>query len=314
MSPKISILIPAYNVEKYIARCLDTIVGQTFGDIEIVIVDDASTDGTLGIIEDYASRDSRIKVIRHPENMGLVWVRNTGIDASTGDYIMFADSDDTMDLTICEKLYNKAVEEDADLVISGYNRVSPGRVRPVPFRLNYGSSVYGVTKALIEDEVWPSLWGKLFRADLLKDHPIPKIKNSNMREDVLIFNSILPYIKKAVSIDECLYDYFCNPESITTVKDDRKYVEGIMRESSILLKSSKIDDGLFQDAESRAIKQMYSALYQCGDRRLIVELARSYGLDYLLSFRSLRKRLSLRKTIVRWLAYRFDLASWYIRR
>ena len=104
MSPKISILIPAYNVEKYIARCLDTIVGQTFGDIEIVIVDDASTDGTLGIIEDYASRDSRIKVIRHPENMGLVWVRNTGIDASTGDYIMFADSDDTMDLTICEKI------------------------------------------------------------------------------------------------------------------------------------------------------------------------------------------------------------------
>ena len=87
-----------------------------------------------------------------------------------------------------------------------------------------------------------------------------------------------------------------------------------MRESSIFLKSSKIDDGLFYDAESRAIKQMYSALYQCGDRRLIIELARSYGLDYLLSFRSLRQRLSLRKTIVRWLAYRFDLASWYIRR
>lgn len=126
--PKISIIVPVYNVEKYIAECLESLVNQTFKDIEIVIVDDGSPDNSAKIYEEYAARDSRIKVVKK-KNAGVSEARNTGIDDATGDFLMFVDSDDWMELNGCEILYNEYLRSGADLVVADAYSITNGNKR-----------------------------------------------------------------------------------------------------------------------------------------------------------------------------------------
>lgn len=116
--PKVSVIVPCYNVAPYVGTCLDSLVNQTLRDIEIICVDDKSTDNTLEIIQERARTDTRIKVIAQPTNSGVSVARNTGIDASTGEYISFVDADDYVDFNFFELLYNKAFVENLDICVS----------------------------------------------------------------------------------------------------------------------------------------------------------------------------------------------------
>ena len=107
MEPKVSIIIPVYNVEPFLARCLDSVVGQTLRGIEIICVDDGSPDRSIDILNRYAAQDDRIRVISQ-ENRGLGGARNRGFDAATGEFILFVDSDDWIDPAYCERLYEAA--------------------------------------------------------------------------------------------------------------------------------------------------------------------------------------------------------------
>lgn len=120
--PKLSVIVTAYNIENYLAQCLDSVVGQTLDDIEIIVVDDGSTDGTVQIIRNYAERDSRIRPILFQENTigGVASAANAGLDMATGDYVGFADGDDICDTDMFRKLYEAAVEADADLAMCHY--------------------------------------------------------------------------------------------------------------------------------------------------------------------------------------------------
>lgn len=113
--PKVSVILPCYNVAPYVGACLDSLVNQTLRDIEIICVDDKSTDNTLEIIQERATQDKRIKVIAQATNSGVSVARNTGIDAATGEYIGFVDPDDYVDLDFYEKLYETAIREKADV-------------------------------------------------------------------------------------------------------------------------------------------------------------------------------------------------------
>lgn len=114
--PKVSVIVPVYNVEKYVSECLDSILNQTLRDIEIIALNDGSTDGSLGILNKYAEQDLRIRVYSH-ENRGLGPTRNRGITLARGDYLAFVDSDDTIEPDALETLYNRAVKEGADVVV-----------------------------------------------------------------------------------------------------------------------------------------------------------------------------------------------------
>ena len=114
--PKISIIVPVYNTEKYLRKCLDSLVNQTLSDIEIICINDCSTDNSLEILRKYASKDNRIKVIDFKDNRGAAYARNVGIEEANGEYIGFVDSDDFVDLDFYEKLYNKAIKTGADAV------------------------------------------------------------------------------------------------------------------------------------------------------------------------------------------------------
>ena len=118
---KVSVLIPAYNVERYIDQCLESVMHQTLREIQIIVVDDCSTDSTLAHIEAAAKKDSRIRVIRHEKNRKPLQSRKTAVLASRGEYVMFLDSDDYLSLDACRTVYESAVKSGADILHFGTN-------------------------------------------------------------------------------------------------------------------------------------------------------------------------------------------------
>ncbi len=115
-NPKISVIIPVYNVEQYLRECLESVVNQSFRDLEIICVNDGSTDGSPAILEEYAAKDNRFRIVAK-ENGGAADARNAGLSIASGDYILFVDSDDYLDLNACQILYSKAVESNSDMVM-----------------------------------------------------------------------------------------------------------------------------------------------------------------------------------------------------
>ena len=118
-NPLISVIVPIYNVAPWLPRCLDSIIGQTYKNLEILLINDGSTDNSLEICQTYAAKDPRIKVI-HQENQGVSAARNAGLDNAQGDFIMFVDSDDWLTLDACEKLLNTQKQTNADIVIGNF--------------------------------------------------------------------------------------------------------------------------------------------------------------------------------------------------
>jgi glycosyltransferase involved in cell wall biosynthesis len=117
--PAVSVLVPCYNVEKYIRQCLDSVVGQTLTDLEIICLNDGSTDGTLAILQEYAAKDSRVSIIDKP-NSGYGDSLNKGLEAATGEYVGLVESDDWADANMFESLYKAAKEHNADMVKSNF--------------------------------------------------------------------------------------------------------------------------------------------------------------------------------------------------
>ncbi|MGN1326481.1 MAG: glycosyltransferase family 2 protein, partial [Clostridia bacterium] len=121
--PKITVIMPVYNVEKYLEEAIDSVIYQTYQNLEIILIDDGSTDNSGNICDEYAKKDSHIKVI-HQENKGLSGARNTGLDIATGEYIMFIDSDDIFPKDACEKMLKFMEEKDADYIVGNYTNMS----------------------------------------------------------------------------------------------------------------------------------------------------------------------------------------------
>lgn len=167
----VSVIIPAYNIEKYIGRCLDSVLSQIYENLEIIIVDDGSSDGTGKILDDYEKRDSRIKVI-HKENGGVSSARNKGLDMAVGDYIGFVDGDDIIAPEMYETLVKLLEEEDADIAHCGYQMVFPDRV---DYYYNTGKRKVQTTKEglkdlLLGEIIEPGLVNKLYKKSVIKNH------------------------------------------------------------------------------------------------------------------------------------------------
>lgn len=138
---KISVIVPVYNVDRFLDRCLISITGQTFKDLEIILVDDGSPDNSPQMCEEWAKKDNRIRVI-HKENGGLGFARNSGMEIATGEFIAFVDSDDYIEFDMYEKLYQEAEESDSDIVYSGFNYIASNGQKTV-FTENEKTCVLG---------------------------------------------------------------------------------------------------------------------------------------------------------------------------
>lgn len=209
----ISVIVAVYNIEKYIAKCIESIINQTYKDLEIILVDDGATDSSGQICEEYAKKDSRIKVI-HRVNGGLSAARNTGIEWAHGDFIAFVDGDDWIEPTMYEEMINQALEKKADFVACRYrciykDYVIDGSTDAV---IVFEKPLSMLIKYLEEDEkvlIQHAAWNKLYHRDLLGEERFPEGK---WYEDVVFSAKILSKVHKGVYVDHALYDYVCERE------------------------------------------------------------------------------------------------------
>ena len=209
-----SIIVPVYKVEQYLTRCVESIVAQTYSHLEIILVDDGSPDGSGALCDTLAEGDPRIKVI-HKENGGVASARNTGIEAATGDYLMFVDSDDYIKPHMVEALVRSAIETEADIVIGGYTALT----RRGTINRTFGGGVYsgpGQISALLDrkigDSILNSCCGRLYRAEVVKE---PQDTSFWFGEDWLFNIANLKHIRTIALLDEELYFYECRNVSAT---------------------------------------------------------------------------------------------------
>lgn len=219
--PQISIIVPVYNAEKYLHRCLDSILAQTFTDFELILVDDGSPDNSGKICDEYALKDSRIKVI-HKENGGVALARQCGIDNAIGEFTIHVDPDDWVETNMLEELYQKACKEDADFVICNYfldTQKDSNIISQRPTEEN--------PKAILNDLLFHKLHGslcnKLIKLSCYKNSNITFIENLNTSEDYLVCIKILKGEPKIAYLDKAFYHYYQNPTSITHQRNYKFY-------------------------------------------------------------------------------------------
>lgn len=210
----ISIVVPIYNVEKYLNKCINSIISQTYRDIEIILVDDGSPDNCPLICDNWKEKDSRIKVI-HKKNGGLSDARNAGIENAQGNYICFIDSDDYIDNTYIEELYGEIVTKNVNISQCGIKYVDDNHriIKNIGYKNNCVLSGRKViedscNEHFVENEV---VWNRLYNINLFKELKFPKGK---LHEDEYITYKLLYNEEKISIVSSCLYNYRQSSNSI----------------------------------------------------------------------------------------------------
>ena len=199
---KVSICVPVYNVEQYIERCIVSIMQQTLHEIEIIVVDDCTPDKSMDIVKNLSKVDSRIKIIKHNENHGLMWARRTAYMEAIGEYITFCDSDDTLPCDAIEVLYKEAVLHNADVVSGDMSFIhTNGKTQRMDFYLNYGTDNISVYRSLLRKEYGHNLCSKLFRRELLQKNSYKTYDHTINGEDGILFYQVVRNINKIVCIN-----------------------------------------------------------------------------------------------------------------
>lgn len=220
---EISIIVAAYNVAGCLERCLKSIIGQTFSDYEVLLIDDGSTDGSGELCDRYAQSDSRFKVI-HKEHGGIGSARRVGIDNASGTYSIHIDADDWVEPDILSSLYSTAVAEAADMVICDYFEESAGQtgtIRQDPGKLTNKSIIRGLS-----DKLHGSCWNKLIRLDCYRRHGLNFTDGIDFGEDRLMLHRLLAHPMKISYCPRALYHYVRYTDKPTATND---YSESMVR-------------------------------------------------------------------------------------
>ena len=214
MNKMISVVIPAYNVEQYIEKCMDSVLCQTYRDLEVIVVDDGSTDNSAKLIEKYIS-DKRVKYINQ-ENAGVSAARNNGIKASTGEFLTFVDSDDYLELDMYEKLYSALSETDADVAVCDYNLIYDDHID-----YNYSKISDETVKVSSPDYFFkycacdkPNnyIWTRLYKSSIVKKSGV-FFENYKLADDTLFNFKLIPWLIKIAHISSGSYNYLQRPNS-----------------------------------------------------------------------------------------------------
>ncbi|MFZ4796183.1 MAG: glycosyltransferase [Bacteroidia bacterium] len=236
MTPKVSIIVPIYNVEKYLTRCMESILNQTLKDIEIILVDDGSPDSCPEICDEYARQDNRVKV-KHKKNEGLGFARNSGLEIATGEYVVFVDSDDFVKTTMLEELYNEARLKKLDILFCNYyERNNEGNIKEVRevklpeyytgqedifrFLLN----MIGAEPAFRQDRKYSmSVWHGIYLNEIIQQNKITFPSERELISEDIFFQIKFLYKSKSIGYSStCNYFYCENETSLTkSYRNDR---------------------------------------------------------------------------------------------
>lgn len=228
--PEISVIVPVYKVEPYLRRCVDSILGQTFTDFEVILVDDGSPDGCPAICDEYAGKDERVRVI-HQDNRGVSAARNAGLDwafaNSDSRWISFVDSDDWVHPRFLEYLHRAAVESELNVSICNYLTTEADFENKI--LMEYAAQSKNISDLYNNQEFHRILgfcWNKLYKKSLIQDTRFPEILAYS--EDAVFENSILSELKSVVLLNQKLYYYYMNQNSVTHQTHTEKEILGIL--------------------------------------------------------------------------------------
>nr|MBP3258865.1 glycosyltransferase family 2 protein [Bacilli bacterium] len=220
--PLISIVVPIYNVEKYLAKCIETIINQTYRNIELILVDDESPDNCGKICDEYKKKDPRITVI-HKKNGGLSDARNKGIEKATGKYITFIDSDDYITLDYIETLFNSLSKNNADMAIGGhYIKYEKGGETTKYDTKEYVGNSELILDKLLYDELDVSAWAKLYKKELFNKIKFPV---GRLYEDSATTYKLVDESKVIAVNTKPIYYYIIKPNSITNCSFNKKKLD-----------------------------------------------------------------------------------------
>lgn len=292
LKPLISIIVPAYNVEAYIDRCIESLINQTYSKIEVILVDDGSTDLTGLKCDQWKKKDNRVKVI-HKKNQGLGLARNTGLEFFTGQYVMFVDSDDFIETCMIEKMLKALLRIKADTCYCSNYIYSNNEKKIVEKNLqdageytgrDYLLDIIGSVPCSPKDSKREmSVWAALFSGKIIKEHNIKfKSEREYICEDLPFDILYLQYSNLVVQLAECYYYYCINGESLT----HRYYPERINKEVFLYQYINNSLKEVFQD--EKIYKDRYNRLFLGRVRNCIIQEVK----DSRLPFAEVKKNVN----------------------
>lgn len=216
---KVSVIIPVYNVEKYLDKCLDSLVHQTIDNYEIIVVNDGTKDNSQNIIDEYKSKYPSLIVSLIKENGGLSSARNYGIEHASGEYVGFVDSDDYVDKDMFRLLYEKAKENNFDMVVCDFNEIHGEEV--ISYPCHFSKDIIGkanIQKRMVD--IYPSAWNKIYKRELFSNI---RFKEGVWFEDVEFLYRLLPEVDSIGVVNKHLYQYLIREGAITSSNDLRIY-------------------------------------------------------------------------------------------
>lgn len=237
MKPKLSIIVPIYNVEYYLENCINSILNQTFKEFELILVNDGSPDNSIEICNKYKKKDDRIKVI-DKENGGVSSARNAGIDIALGEYIAFVDPDDDIELNMYEELMNRVIKSNVDIVICSFNFIDIVSNKKTNYRIdnryynkviNHNEIISDLLKSILElKDVYGygiySCWNKVYKKELFYKNKVGFDIDRHHGEDARLNLILLTKVNSIYFINKPLYNYYIRKrESLTTVVRDNMY-------------------------------------------------------------------------------------------
>lgn len=269
----VSIIVPVYNVEKYLINSLESLMKQTLKNIEIIVVDDGSTDNCPKICNEYAKKDSRIKII-HKKNEGLGLARNSGLEIATGEYITFLDSDDDIDKNFYESLYNTAKEDNLDAVWGQFKRIDENGNVLKKWNDGMDTKIYQqdeiIKKVMVnmingkEKRIPKSVWCWMYKGDIIRKNNIRFCSERQFISEDLIFQlDIIPLCQKISKINkESYYYYRINNSSLSRKykKDRFEKIKQLHLEVCRKLKQKNIYEDIIKGENGlymRKCKSMY---------------------------------------------------------
>lgn len=274
MDALISVIIPAYNIENYIAKTLDSVLAQTYENLEIIVVNDGSMDGTGSVINAYAARDSRIKAI-HKENGGVSSARLRGVKEATGEWIGFVDGDDYVEPDMYARLLENARKYHAQISHCGYKMVFPSG--KIDYYYNTGRTVIqtekqGCTDLLEGKYVEPGLWNKLYRKELFAGLEEWLDTSIRINEDLLMNFYLFRQAKLSVFEDVCPYHYVLRKGSAATSRVNAHKLQDPLKVRHILLQETKGVPEWNKAVEGHLIYQLITgATMGLGDQKELIK-------------------------------------------
>ena len=252
----ISVIIPVYNTKQYLSTCLESILAQTYTDLEILFVDDGSTDGSSELLDSFATMDKRIRVIHQP-NVGVCAARNRGIDEARGEYLSFIDSDDTLEPDMYEVLMGFIDEYHVQIAHCSYNRVTNSVVKPIG---NTGKLIpqtrEEALECLLKGRYFAgSCWTKLYAKSLFADVRFPRGIRTN--EDMLVNFRAFSRSESTVFADVCKYNYLTSETSSCIRTPQRKRAEDLLTVNRQMLSENRCPE-LEDLLENRILGSLFS--------------------------------------------------------